>query len=298
MPDKIFKVPLDNTIKPGVQTESEIEADILSATGELPKNKNRIYDPVTGKLIRMEFQLPESASETAAEKINANNGVPYIVSPIPLPAGIFDLDSTAGIVWSGDGGPYVWDWVGDEYTATTLNCLARYADGSAVAGGSLGILFPPTGSGRGQGANQTDFNDRASIADPAGSYTVLRFVQVARQPLAGPSQDYKPLDENLAFNTGELVLKDVSSREIIVRPDGGQFVMPPATEPIDNTPYAHNQKYMGFWQVTCFIDADGYMYKHEEKKIIDRAVGVVTTFGPIGFEQAVANGKLGGTQVF
>ena len=84
MPNVTIKMGLDNRVKPGLQTRDEIIAN-LQAQGIPAQAANPVFDPITGKLIRADINLPDTAAPQATAAVNANSGVATATAPIPIP---------------------------------------------------------------------------------------------------------------------------------------------------------------------------------------------------------------------
>jgi len=100
-----LKIDLDNSTQGGDTTLNQIEED-LKGIG-LRYKPYKIRDPNTGKLVQVTLHLPFDVSQadlmTAQDKINANPGVAYSVSPLMESCFIFDLSniSFTGTLQSG-----------------------------------------------------------------------------------------------------------------------------------------------------------------------------------------------------
>src|SRR3989304_7932511 len=100
------RVPLDNYIKNGDQTLAELSESVTTQIGATPGVANPVRDPATGKLVRVELTFPDTVSQQAVAAINANNGVPVVVTAIPQQLFISDLDDTVGIQAPGGNPTY------------------------------------------------------------------------------------------------------------------------------------------------------------------------------------------------
>ena len=94
-----IRIGLDNRVQPGEQTVQEILAT-LQAQGENPNAANPIKDPLTGKLLGVDLNLPESASAKATAAVDGHGGKASSTGPIPDPLLLLDLDAAAGMVFS------------------------------------------------------------------------------------------------------------------------------------------------------------------------------------------------------
>jgi hypothetical protein len=93
----IASVGLDNYTQAGDQTLAELQQSIQAQTGAPPGIASIIRDPSTGRLVRVELTLPDTAAAQAAAVIAANKGV---ATTIVAPPQLFldDLKDTGGIV--------------------------------------------------------------------------------------------------------------------------------------------------------------------------------------------------------
>ena len=93
---KKFVLPMDNRVKPGQATRDEVIAN-LRAKGIDVQAADPVFDPVTGKLVRVEVNVPDSAAQAARDAIAANPGVAGTTPPvaIPEPLFIFNLENMA-----------------------------------------------------------------------------------------------------------------------------------------------------------------------------------------------------------
>lgn len=94
MPNVKFQIGMDNRIKPGQTTRNEIIA-ALQAQGIAVSAADPVFDPITGELVRVDVNLPDTASQQAVDAIAANPGVAVTTPPIPEPLFVYDLTDIA-----------------------------------------------------------------------------------------------------------------------------------------------------------------------------------------------------------
>ncbi len=147
MPNVKFRMNMDNRVKPGLTTRSEVLAN-LRANGIDVQAADPVFDAVTGKLIRVDVMLPDTASQTAKDAIDANPGVSGTVIPIPEPLFVFDLENMVLATHVLEVG--------------TFNDQIQFAvtsDGLAFRT-SLGTLSNPSGAGNVYADGSTNVNGR------------------------------------------------------------------------------------------------------------------------------------------
>lgn len=138
MPDVKFELGLDNRIKPGEQTLNELIAT-LQGQGHNPLAANVIRDPISGKLISVEVNLPDTAAADATNAINANAGVATATPPLPAGLGVFDLENISATALNML-----------PITATVqqnIQCLAAKGSAPGVFAGQLLGEYQDVGSG-------------------------------------------------------------------------------------------------------------------------------------------------------
>jgi hypothetical protein len=126
MPNVKFEVTMDNLLKSGDQALSEI---MTALDSDNPNAANVVRD-AGGKLVRVEVNLPESASERARAAINGNAGV--AVHSVALPDPYFVYSVT--LMEKGGGTPLD---VSDYITMYAAPALDAGGLGSALPLGKL-----------------------------------------------------------------------------------------------------------------------------------------------------------------
>lgn len=169
-----FKVPMDNRIQPGDQTVNEVVLS-LQQQGHAPQVTNHVRDPITGKLLYVDVQLPEASSASGQAAIDGNPGKagkPVIAIPDGWVG--MDLHATQGIYY--DSMPTLADGdVGFTYFKTEL---AFGNETTSILTNSLGSLTYGWTTVWDAGV-YTD----GSPTNAVGLYTVLQIINNTTDPV-------------------------------------------------------------------------------------------------------------------
>lgn len=219
MANSKFEVYFDNRVKPGDTSCGEIISE-LASQGIAAQAAEPVRDPISGKLIKVNVHLPDTANAQATTAIDGNSGVAVATLNVPLPpqALVSDVTNiTYPSVLSGDTDGGNWDFFSVTYSSDAANA-------TVVPAGRL--------RGDGVSAIYEDFGTNPDL----GLYKNLT-IQFANWVAGSPA---------LVINDGDVVIT-TSSGSITLQ------LSAPISVPAPTTPGYSSTR-------TFFVDAAGRLY--------------------------------------